>query len=204
MSRAIRFLPSFSKTLLSTVVAACLAAMPLAAQDAAGDSSQIGEGLSLGATAEPQVGETYLLEEHGDWQIRCVRVNEGEDPCQLYQLLQDQEGNSVAEINLFAIGDNGPAAAGATIITPLETLLTQQIRLSIEGQPDKFYPFNFCSQIGCVARVGFTQDEVDTFKAGSTATLVIVPARAPDQTVDLTISLIGFTAGFEAVAALAP
>ena len=37
------------------------------------------------------------------------------------------------------------------------------------------------------------------FKAGSKATLTIVPMAAPDQTVDLTISLTGFTAGFEAI-----
>ena len=49
-----------------------------------------------------------------------------------------------------------------------------------------------------MARVGFTTDELNQFKRGNSAALSIVPAAAPDQTVTLTISLAGFTAGFGA------
>lgn len=159
--------------------------------------------LSLGeaVNAEPQVGDTYVADVQGDWEVRCVRTEDGQDPCQLYQLLQDQNGNSVAEIGMFALPEGQQAAAGATIITPLETLLMQQVTLAVDGGTAKRYPFTFCSQIGCFARVGFTADEVAAFKRGRQATMTIFPAAAPDQPVNLTISLSGFTAGYDAVAA---
>jgi invasion protein IalB len=40
---------------------------------------------------------------------------------------------------------------------------------------------------------------VGQFKKGAKATLTIVPFAAPDQKVNLDISLKGFTAGFESI-----
>ena len=182
-----------------------VAALALAATAAAQDAEEAppaapADDLSLGEEVMGDgEGEAYLAEVFQDWELRCIRVPDGADPCQLYQLLQDEEGNSVAEISVFGLPDGGEAAAGATIITPLETLLTQQITLRVDGGQAKRYPFTWCSVIGCVARVGFTAAEVEAFRRGSVARMSIVPVAAPDQTVTLDISLMGFTAGFEAV-----
>lgn len=159
------------------------------------------DGLSTGSDIV-EVGKTYRVSEHGDWELRCIKAPEGtKDPCQLYQLLEDQQGNSVAEINLFNLPQDDQLAAGATIVTPLETLLTQNVQLSVDGGKAKVYPFTFCTAIGCFSRVGFTAGDVAAFKAGSSAKIVVVPAQAPDQKVELTMSLSGFTAGFDAVTA---
>jgi invasion protein IalB len=188
--------------ILSTAALAALAqeTTDAPAADAPEDSAGAGA-LSMGSTTEPAVGQLYVQGEYGDWDLRCVRTENGRDPCQLYQLLNDAEGNSVAEISLFDLRDQGPAAAGATIITPLETLLTEQLRLGIDAATPKAYPFSFCSQVGCFSRLGFTAEEVAALRAGSTAKITIVPAAAPGQVVELTVSLAGFTAGFEAVTA---
>ena len=179
------------------------AATSEAAEDAATPPADDGEavpGLSLGeAGGEPEVGQVYVREAFTDWELRCERAAEGEDPCQLYQLLSDQNDNAVAEISLFALPDGAQAAAGATIVTPLMTLLTEQLTLSVDGGQARRYPFSWCSAIGCIARVGFTAEEVAAFRGGNVARLSIVPAAAPDQTVDLDVSLSGFTAGFQAV-----
>ena len=155
-------------------------------------------GLSMG---ESEVGQTYVDEVSGDWEVRCVRTESGEDPCQLYQLLQDEAGNSVAEISVFPLPAGEQAVAGATVITPLETLLTAQIGLRVDQGGVKRYPFSWCSEIGCFSRIGFTQADLDSFKRGAEATLTIRPVAAPDQTVDLAVSLSGFTAGYEAIVA---
>lgn len=162
------------------------------------------EDLSMGQAPADGPGSTYVKETHGDWELRCIRVESGTEPCQLYQLLQDGQGTSVAEIGMFSLPAGGEAAAGATIIVPLETLLSAGLRLGVDAAQPKVYPFTFCSQIGCIARVGFTAAEVDSFRKGGKAVLTIVPAVAPDQTVALDVSLSGFTAGFEAVAATLP
>ena len=158
-------------------------------------------GLSLGAGGEPEVGQVYVREEFTDWELRCERVETGEDPCQLYQLLEDQQGTAVAEISLFALPEGSQAAAGATVVTPLMTLLTEQLTLTVDGGTARRYPFSWCEAIGCIARVGFTEEEVATFRGGNTATLSIVPVAAADERVELEVSLSGFTAGFEAVQA---
>lgn len=160
-------------------------------------------GLSMGTTDGdgPQIGETYVPEVHGDWQLRCVKSDGEKDPCQLYQLLRDEEGNSVAEFSLFNLPEGQQAVAGATVITPLETLLTAELRISVDGGQARRYPYSFCSQVGCFARIGFTAAEIDMFKAGVAGQVTIVPAAAPTETVPLAVSLVGFTAGWNAVIA---
>ena len=157
--------------------------------------------LEMGQNPGTGPGSTYIASTHGDWALRCARAQQGKDPCQLYQLLKDAQGNSVAEVSMFALPAGQQAAAGATIITPLETLLTQQITLQIDSAQPRRYPFAWCAPVGCIARIGFTQPEIDQMKKGNKATMTIVPVAAPDQTVNLNISLKGFTAGFEAVTA---
>ena len=103
-------------------------------------------------------------------------------------------------MSIFPLSGSGRAAAGATIVAPLETLLTQQLTLSVDGGAARRYPFTFCNTAGCVARVGFTAEEVAQFKRGNTGTIIMVPAAAPEEQVELTVSLSGFTAGFDELA----
>ena len=117
----------------------------------------------------------------------------------MYKLLKDKDGNSVAEISLFDIPPGGQAVAGATVMVPLETLLTASLQIAIDGGKPKLYPFTYCAAQGCISRVGFTADELAGLKKGAKAVFTIVPAVAPDKTVDLDLSLKGFTDGFTAV-----
>ena len=157
--------------------------------------------LSLGteAAAADGPGTTYTAASFETWEQRCMRTADGADPCQLYQLLQDAAGNNVAEVSLFALPPGQQAVAGATIVAPLETLLTEQLTIAVDGAQPKRYPFTWCAPLGCIARVGFTQAEIDGFKKGAKATISIVPAGAPNERVNLDLSLKGFTAGFDAV-----
>lgn len=171
-------------------------------EDAPSADGVTADGLALGEEVpsdDDRIGATYIREEHGDWEVRCVRAAEGSDPCQLYQLLDDQDGNAVAEISIFGLPEGQQAAAGATVITPLETLLTAQLTIAVDSSPAKRYPYTFCAAAGCFARIGFTAAEVAAFRAGAAATLTIVPAAAPDESVELSVSLSGFTAGYNAV-----
>lgn len=152
--------------------------------------------------AERQPGQTYIRAVHGDWEQRCVAAAPGapREACQLYQLLLDEGSNPVAEISLFALArPQGLAVAGATIIVPLETLLTEELRMAIDGGDTRIYPYQWCSAEGCYARIGLTPEEIAAFRAGSEAQLAIVPAAAPDQIVGLSVSLSGFTAGYRAL-----
>ena len=189
-----RFLTS---TLLACTV---MAATSSFAQEAAvEDSAEFDIGQSV-ATA---VGEPYVRETFGDWAVRCVKAEEGEtERCNLYQLLINEQGVSVAEFNLFRLPEGGQVAAGSTIVVPLETFLPEQLTLSVDGENARSYPYRFCNRAGCVARVGFTQAEIDEFKAGAAGSMRIVPAAAADTEVVLAISLSGFTAAYDSIAPL--
>ena len=156
------------------------------------------------APANDGPGTTYIAETFDDWSIQCARMESGEDPCQMYQLLRDEKGTAVADISLFPLPAGGKAVAGATIMTPLETLLTQNLTLKLDAQEPRVYPFSFCAPVGCISRVGLTQGELDGFRKGNKITMTIVPMAAPDKPVNLTISLKGFTAAYEAAQKSAP
>ena len=153
-------------------------------------------GLSMGKDV---IGSSYFKDTFDDWKMRCVHAKDSKDPCELYQLIKDDQDNPVSEVSIFPLPQGGQAVAGATVITPLETLLTRELTLQIDGASAKRYPFTWCNQVGCIARVGFTAEDLAAFKKGVKATLTIVPVAAPTQTIDLTMSLKGFTAGYEAV-----
>jgi invasion protein IalB len=193
-------LPAIVFTLmLSTMAMAQTTEEPTPSEDA-GAAAEGGEvsGLSMG-TDERDTSTPYVRETFGDWQLRCVRAGDDAEICQLYQLMRDDAGNSVAEFNIFPLPEGQQAAAGANIVTPLETLLTANLRLAVDSGQAKRYPYSFCSQVGCFSRIGLTAEEVAAFRAGAAATVTIVPAAAPNETVELTLSLSGFTAGYNAL-----
>ncbi|MFV0411388.1 MAG: invasion associated locus B family protein [Paracoccus sp. (in: a-proteobacteria)] len=174
--------------------AAAAADAASAAVDAAAETQPAADAAGSG---EPQVGAYYVRATHGDWSLRCIKTEEGLDPCELYQLLKDGQGNSVAEITLIPLENGSKAAAGATIVTPLETDLVRGIGMKVDSGAAKAYPFNFCSPVGCVSRLGLTADELAGLKRGNAATVMVMPYGAPDgEPVDLKMSLAGFTAGF--------
>lgn len=185
-----------------------LAALPGAAQEATADSAAPAPAVpevSMGIPAMPdattaQPGQLYLAAKFETWEQRCIKATEGKDPCQLYQLLLGADGSPVAEISFFGLPAGGQAVAGATVVVPLETLLTANLRVGVDADQGKLYPYSYCNINGCVAKVGFTADEVKAMENGNQATLTIVPAAAADQTVKIAISLKGFTAGIAAVA----
>lgn len=205
-------MPAFPKTLM--LLLALGLALPVAAQETtapAADDAATGEAApaepTSPAVAQPGA-EPYVKATFDDWQLRCVKAAEGPEACQLYQLLKDKTtGNPIMEMTLLALPENTEtpegeevAVAGATVIVPLETLLTQKLNLSIDGtEKTKRYDFTFCAEVGCVARIGLTADDLEAFRKGTVATLTVVPMADPSRTVDVDLSLKGFTAGFEAV-----
>ncbi len=170
---------------------------PSAEAEAGSGESQLDMGQPV--SDGPALGERYSKEKHGDWDMACIKTEAEVDPCSMLQILRDDKGNAVAEMSLFRLQPGGQAVAGATMIVPLETLLTARLTISIDDGPGKQYQFAYCNPIGCFANIGLTQADVDGLKRGSTATVSIVPAPAPDEVIRLPMSLKGFTAGYNVV-----
>lgn len=202
----------YRKLIPLNFVAAALLGGAVHAQEASGTETPTTEGtapsaatgLDLGQPVgdETQVGQRYAKEAFGDWNLTCLKTNLENDPCSLLQMVNGPQDVPMAEFSLFPLPEGQAAVAGANVIVPLETLLTEQLTISIDGAPAKRYSFSFCDPVGCVAQIGLTQADIDAMRQGTKATLRIVPAPAPDQVIRLDVSLSGFTAGFEAVSAL--
>ena len=200
-----------TKTLLHFSVAALLALSTAAgAQDAASDEdaetaetpSAPAAGLDTGREVAEE-NQAYIKETNGDWSLRCFPDEEGEDLCQMYQLLTESEGNPVAEFTLYRIAGTRNIVAGATIAVPLGTLLTEEMKLSVDDAKAKSYAFSYCTMGGCFSRIGLTEPEVEAMKRGAVAQIEIVPAQAPEQKVRIDVSLSGFTATYDATSKLA-
>ena len=185
------------------------AQITLAQETTAAPEPVVDPTLSMGTTAAPQIktqetaeiGELYLAATFELWEQRCVKAEDGSDPCRLYQLLKTADGNPTAEISMFNLPEGSQAVAGAAILVPLDTLLSANLAFAVDGNREMLYPYTVCGLDGCIARVGFSADQLTQMKNGASATLTIVPAGAPDQKVPVTMSLKGFTAGFDAVTA---
>jgi invasion protein IalB len=199
-------LPAFAQD--ATTAAPAETASPVVGDSPSADNLSMGQ--EAGTPPVPltqetaEVGQTYTLATFESWQQNCVKMADGSDPCQMYQLLKDKDNNAVAEFSMFPLPAGQKAAAGATVMVPLETLLTANLVLEIDGGKPKIYPFTFCSTPGCVSRVGFTAAEITQFKKGAKADITIVPAADPTQKVVLNLSLKGFTAALDAVSATLP
>ncbi len=187
------------KLLPLNVVAAVLLCGAVGAQESQSEGSSttpVENGLDLG-TSGPRIGEQFVKEKSGDWEVSCIKAQEGEDPCALVQILKGQQGDPIAEVSIGKLPAGGAAVAWANVIVPLETLLQAQLALSIDGAPRKLYNYHHCLPVGCVAQLGLSQGDIDAMKSGSKAVFSLVPARFPDQVLNMDMSLSGFTAGFD-------
>lgn len=172
-----------------------------ASDSATTEGTMIEPKLDMGqpVSQETKVGDRYSKETFGDWELACFKTNDGNDPCSLVQILTDSTGNPTAEVSFFRIDNGGLAVAGITVVVPLETSLPAQLKMAVDGGLGKSYSYSFCNPVGCIAQIGLTQEDVDAFKKGNSATVSLVPAQAPDQVITLDMSLAGFTAGFGVV-----
>lgn len=180
-------------TMAAVLVCGAVSAQEAPAEDAETDPEA---GLDLGQSG-PRVGEQYVKEKSGDWDVSCIKAQAGEDPCAIVQILNGQQGEPIAEVSIGKLPEGGAAVAWANVIVPLETLLQAQLALSIDGAPRKLYNYHHCLPVGCVAQLGLSQGDIDAMKAGSTAIFSLVPARFPDQVLTMDMSLSGFTSGFD-------
>lgn len=155
----------------------------------------MGLGEGAGDPAAPEVLEV-VRDTFGDWQVRCSPDN---TDCFMYQLALDTDDNPVAELSMIRLEPGNEAAAGATVVTPLGTLLPAGLVMQVDSGEQRQYPFSWCSQVGCFSRFGLAQTTVDAMRRGAVAKLSIASVAAADQTITLDISLSGFTDAYNSL-----
>lgn len=178
-----------------TVAMAAILSTPLTAQVGSLSDGSLMEGST---TAPAQSGEEeFTREVIGDWALECSTTGPEPRPCRMHQVLKDAQGSAVAEVTMYRLPEGAPAAAGATFIVPLQTLLPQQLTLALDGVLANRIPYTYCTQIGCLARMGISAIEAEAYKNGQNVTVSLVPAIAPDQVVSVNMSLKGFKEAYD-------
>jgi invasion protein IalB len=164
--------------------------------------SQEASGLSLGKPLETmrEPGEIYLAGNKGDWNVRCITGNPGEiDRCEIQQLIFLSENSPVADISIFKLPEGEIAVAAANVMVPLETLLTKKFRIAFSEGVVKEFNYSFCNQNGCLVRMGLLQEDIEAMKKGSSSELSITHISNPEASINLSLSLDGFSAAFDAI-----
>lgn len=189
-------------TLKRCALALILAAAPLTALS---QESTTGDGEEA-ESAEPiteenaKVGQVYLKETHGDWNVRCVRAELGqEDRCQMIIVLFNQEGEPVSEFLISKVSDDEIVSV-ATLRTPLEVLLPPGIEVGVDGNPAGRVPYLLCTQRFCQSEIQLRDKDVGVFKRGGKASMTMVVRTTPPQRVVLDVSLKGFTKAYDSLA----
>lgn len=156
----------------------------------------------VGTTPEIQLGQPYAKETFGDWEMLCIKTEEGPEPCEIGQLILDGNGNAVSDVRMFPLPPGSEAIAGATFITPLGVALQSGLLFAVDDKKPKQYPFQFCNNIGCVSRIGFTPLELQAMRKGETGIMSFRLVDNPQQPVNVGVSLKGFAAAFAALSKL--
>ena len=114
-------------------------------------NAQDAESLSIddSITGETQQIEPYIKERINDWNLKCIEPLDSIERCEANQIIFNQEQQPVAEISIFKLPQGQVAAAAATIIVPLETVLNEGLILEMQDLEPKKYQFKFCNSIGC-------------------------------------------------------
>ena len=148
---------------------------------------------------EPQKLRPYIKETNKDWNLKCIAPQNSIERCEANQIVVNDKKQPVAEISIFKLSDNQVADAAATIIVPLETILTEGLILAIQDLEPKKYEFKFCNSLGCYSQIGLTREEVEALKNKEQAFIYLKHISSGDQQVIIPISLVGFTKTFSRV-----
>lgn len=146
--------------------------------------------------ASKAIGQYYVASALKDWQKLCLTTGQPGEPCYMYQLIKDDTDHPTAEFTILRVNEEEGISAAATIMTPLETLLTRKLVLSVDGKEIREYPFSWCDRRGCYVRVALTDDDIFSMKKGRAGYLEIESIAAPGKIIRLQFSLSGFTDAF--------
>ncbi len=158
-----------------------LALAPVSAQEAATPAP--------GATSEDKPAETKKFDE---WVVACgVPKEQTKKVCQAVQTLTNTEdGKRVMQIMVgYPDGATDPMAV---FVLPLGYLLQAGGKFELDGKEIGTLGAERCIQSGCIVPLGLDTEMLAKFKSGSGGKIVVTIAK--DKSVDLPVSLKGFSA----------
>jgi invasion protein IalB len=127
-----------------------------------------------------------------DWVVACGTPKDSpKKVCQAVQTLTNKEdGKRVMQI-MVGYPDDG-ADAVAVFVLPLGYLLQAGGKFELDGKEIGVLGAERCVQTGCIVPLQLDKEMMAKFKAGTSGKIVVTIAK--DRTIDLPVSLKGFSA----------
>ncbi len=177
-----RLLSNFALSLIAGLGLAVTGAYtPVNAQDAAPPAATLPDG--------QKPAETKKFD---DWVVACgIPKDQTKKVCQAVQILTNKEdGKRVMQIMVgYPDGSKDPVAV---FVLPLGYLLQAGGKFDLDGKEMGVLGAERCVQTGCIVPLGLDAEMLAKFKAGTAGKITITIAK--DRTVDLPVSLKGFSA----------
>lgn len=154
---------------------------------------------ALGAGgASAQQSEPALKETHGAWEVRCVAEND----CFIEQYFRDEAKDKAMVFRLRKSKSSGGGAGSsdaveAEIVFPIGYYLPNGITMQVDAEDTHRFSFKRCIPSSCATQEVFSMAMVDDLKGGRVAKFTAY--RTSKQRVDIDLSLIGFTAAYNAL-----
>ena len=162
------------------------------------DQKNAKQSFPVGKAPEVKIGQTYAVETFDAWELLCVKVAKGPEPCEIGQLVLDDKATPMSDIRVFPLPPGQPALAGATIVLPLGMDLQNGMTITVDKNPPKQYPYAVCNNVGCVARIGITALELENMRSGKQA-VITANIYGTRQVLTVPVSLKGFAKAYTAL-----
>ena len=134
-----------------------------------------------------------------DWSARCETPRGAErESCYIFQRLVTKKDDGFVPVLHVLVGYLTPdGEPGLFATVPLGVSLPPGVQLSVDGGAPVSFGYSHCSNQGCLAALALTDALIAKLKAGNNAVVTFYTgSRKP---VSITVSLQGFTAGFNSL-----
>ena len=141
--------------------------------------------------AEPEDGASFK-----DWTVRCEAATDDKPrKCLIFQrLLLKEQQKRLLDVAVGYLLDDKPAAF---FVLPLGVSLPGGVSVTVDdGQPVRLR-YERCDGAGCVAPLALGQELIAALKGGRWARVAFFDPSG--QEISVPVSLLGFTAGFNAL-----
>ena len=150
--------------------------------------------VTVSGMGSAQTTETTSTQ-YQSWTVNCTQEAD-QRQCAMSQSLNLQ--NQSGLLLRVELQRNAEGAASGIVIVPFGLDITKGISLSIDGGPRWNLPMRTCQNFGCVVPLTLGPGIVDQMKQSNTVQISLYTLDG-GQTLEVPVSLVGFTAAFDAL-----
>ncbi len=134
-----------------------------------------------------------------DWSARCeTPTGAKQERCFIFQRLVTKKDDGFVPVLHVLVGYITPdGKPGLFATVPLGVSLPPGVQLSVDGGAPVSFGYSHCNNQGCLAALALTDALIAKLKAGNNA--VVTFYTGSQKPVSITVSLQGFTAGFNSL-----